>query len=208
MFRQTNQFKKMTNIQPFDQRHSHLMPLNELWKRYFKSLVFYANGIIRNDLEAEDIAIKVFEKVVYADVVLENVEKAKSFLYITTRNMCIDYLRTKQIHDRVHQQIIEEAEMVAEMRSTNDYDLMYAEYIQILYHELQTLPPSSRIVFSKLFFEQKTTAEVAAELGLSVQTVRNHKSKAVNLLKSAILKGGLGKTACFLQLMILLQNKD
>ncbi|MCY1383984.1 hypothetical protein D9M69_721730 [compost metagenome] len=65
---------------------------------------------------------------------------------------------------------------------------MYAEYIQQLYVQVQHLPERCREIFNLYFFERQTTKEIAALLNISEQTVRNQKTKAVAILKSALLK--------------------
>ena len=54
-----------------------------------------------------------------------------------------------------------------------------------------TLTLDCREVFNLIYFEGKKTDEIAFQLNLSVKTVRNHKARAVDQLKTAFLKKNL-----------------
>jgi RNA polymerase sigma factor (sigma-70 family) len=66
--------------------------------------------------------------------------------------------------------------------------MMYAEYLQLLYAQVNELPDRCREVFRLYFFEQRTTREIADLLNITEQTVRNQKTKAVHLLRALLLK--------------------
>lgn len=161
--------------------------MNVLWKNHYKPLVFFANQLIRNDLMAEDIASETFTKFWQLRQNFDNMPGIRAFLYVTTRNACYDHLRSQEIHARIHKDILYTSDQVAEMKK-DDFDMMYAEYMQQLYVQLKELPEACRKIFDMYFFNRFTTREIAMELGLSEQTVRNQKTKAISMLRSALLK--------------------
>jgi RNA polymerase sigma-70 factor (family 1) len=161
--------------------------LKVLWDNFYKSLVYFADQLVKNDLLSEDIVSETFVKVWNLRDRFENVHNIKAFLYVTVRNSCYDHLRSQQIHARIHKEILYTSDITSEMQR-DDYDMMYAEYLQQLYAQVNELPDRCREVFRLYFFEQRTTREIADLLNITEQTVRNQKTKAVHLLRALLLK--------------------
>ncbi|WP_315815641.1 RNA polymerase sigma factor [Paraflavitalea speifideaquila] len=59
-------------------------------------------------------------------------------------------------------------------------------------------------VFKLYFFDRLTTQEIAAALNISEQTVRNQKTKAVAILKAALLKKDILPVAILLHFFAVL----
>lgn len=171
--------------------------LDILWKNNYKALVYFADQLVRNNLVSEDIVSETFAKLWALRQNFDNVPSIRSFLYVTVRNACYDYLRSQEIHTRIHKEILYTSDYVAEMNQ-DDYDMMYAEYIQQLYVQVRELPNRCREVFNLYFFDRLTTREIAQVLNISEQTVRNQKTKAIGILKSALLKKNILPVAVLL----------
>ncbi|AXY74763.1 RNA polymerase sigma-70 factor [Paraflavitalea soli] len=177
--------------------------LGLLWKNNYKSLVYFANQLVKNDLLSEDIVSETFAKLWALRHNFDNVPSIRSFLYVTVRNSCYDHLRSQEIHTRIHKEILYTSDYVHEM-NRDDYDMMYAEYIQQLYVQVRELPERCRQVFNLYFFDRLTTREIAEALNISEQTVRNQKTKAVAMLKSALLKKNILPVALLLHFFAVL----
>jgi RNA polymerase sigma-70 factor (family 1) len=171
--------------------------LNRLWKNNYKALVYFADQLVRNNLLSEDIVSETFVKLWKLRENFESVPSIRSFLYVTVRNTCYDHLRSQEIHTRIHKEILYTSDYTHEM-NRDDYDMMYAEYIQQLYVQVRELPERCREIFNLYFFERRTTKEIAVLLNISEQTVRNQKSKAVAMLKSVLLKKNILPVAILL----------
>lgn len=179
-----------------------------LWKNHYKPLVYFSNQLIRNDLMAEDIVAETFTKFWQLRQNFDSLPSIRSFLYVTVRNASYDHLRSQEIHARIHKDILYTSDQVAEMKRNDDFDMMYAEYMQQLYVQLKELPEACRNVFNMYFFDRLTTREIAMELGLSEQTVRNQKTKAINVLRSALLKKNILPTSVIILFFNLLTGGD
>lgn len=186
-----------------DEEKVALPALSALWKNNYKALVYFADQLVRNNLLSEDIVSETFTKLWALRLNFDNVPSIRSFLYVTVRNACYDHLRSQEIHTRIHKEILYTSDYVAEM-NRDDYDMMYAEYIQQLYVQVRELPDRCREVFNLYFFNRLTTREIAATLNISEQTVRNQKTKAVAMLKSALLKKDMLPVAILLHFFAVL----
>src|SRR5258708_13374347 len=68
----------------------------QVFERYNKQLGYFAEKRIQDREEAEDIVAQTFSILWQKREDFETEEKIRSFLYVTTRNACIDFLRQRQ----------------------------------------------------------------------------------------------------------------
>lgn len=154
---------------------------------FYRPLCYYADTIIHNKQEAEDIAVESFVKLLHKRKDFSSLSGIRAFLYTAARNACIDFLRKEKRHRQSHHEI----EYLSEPVSLPDHIEISAEVLATLYREIEALPPQCAAIFRLLFFQQLTTAQVAAQLEISAKTVLNQKGKAIQLLRKAILQEGI-----------------
>lgn len=158
------------------------------FKRYHQSLAYFAIRLVQDTQEAEDIVADCFFKLWKRHLEFENEENIKAFLYVACRNACLDHLRHIKVRSIAQQACFDQ---LLQAEETILYQIIKAEVLQELNLEIELLPDNYREVFKMIYFDHKKTDEIADSLGLSVQTVRNYKSRATELLKTAMLKKGL-----------------
>ena len=166
-----------------------------LFKRHYRSLVFYAMQHVYDRSVAEDIVSDAFIKVLYASDI-----NLRSFLYTVTYKACLDHIRINKIHDRIHHRIEYSQNEADEIE--NSYDYMYAEYITRLREALMKITPRRRTILL-LYYQGYSTLEIAHQLDISEQTVRNLKTNAIKALRGMVCGPELPQKA----LLILLVNK-
>jgi RNA polymerase sigma-70 factor (family 1) len=153
-----------------------------------KSLCYFASKLLQDQLQAEEIVSDCFIKLWERQQNFETADNIKAFLYITCRNSCLKHLRDlkkKTAHQQMYLSHLETSE------ESVLYEIIDTEIITILGREIEELPDKCREVFNLIYLEGKKTDEIAVMLNISIQTVRNHKTRAVELLKTSILKKGL-----------------
>jgi RNA polymerase sigma factor (sigma-70 family) len=70
--------------------------------------------------------------------------------------------------------------------------------------EVEQLPQIRKKIFKLIFVEGLTTGEIAEQLGITVDTVRVQKARALNSIRTTILKNGLlSFTSHFLSISLL-----
>ncbi|WP_316825907.1 MULTISPECIES: RNA polymerase sigma-70 factor [Pedobacter] len=173
--------------------------LSYFFKLHQKSLGYFASRMIGDEAEAEDIVAGCFVKLWERRSDFENAHKLKSFLYVSCRNACLNHLRHLKVKSAAQQAYHQELE-----DSSEDilYKIVESEVLQAMHREIELLPENYREVFKRIYFEQQKTDEIALELGINVQTVRNYKTRSVELLKTALLKKGIS-SALTLALLLL-----
>lgn len=148
-----------------------------VFRTHYKELFLHALSFVRLEEDAEDIVNDVFEYVWDHYERLDTSESLRPFLYTLTRNKCLDFLRHKKTKERFRQYY---ADLSREMEiDYKDYEDLIAKIMRLI----DGLPAQTSTVFRKCFIEKKTYKETGEELGISVNTVRTHISKALRILR-------------------------
>jgi len=158
------------------------------FKLHSKSLAYFTTRMLEDKAEADDIVSKCFLKVWQKHKDFKTEQNIKAFLYISCRNACLDYLASLKVRTAAQENYIKYLQGGEE---TILYDVVQTEVLDMVNKEIEELPDKMKIVFKMLYIEEKSTAEIAEELGLSIQTVRNQKTKAVALIKNSLVKKGV-----------------
>lgn len=174
--------------------------LSYYFRQYGQSLIYFAGKLIFDELEAEDIVADVFYKTWMRRTEFETGAHLKSSLYVSCRNACLNYLRGLKRKTASQQEYFRQLE---EGEETVLYEVIEADYLEILNLEIEKLPEKMKEIFKMMYFEGKKSIEVSLILGISVKTVRNQKANAVEQLKTAMLKKGLSASMCLAVLFFL-----
>ncbi len=159
--------------------------VKQLFDSLFTPLCFCAERITSNPSESEDIAMTALEKLLQTGLAtFENMDHVKRYAKKMVVNASLDYLR-KQKAKKNYQDHLSHTEPINEEFIT-ERTLYESEVIETIYKEVETLPRQTRDVFKKVYFEKKSTTEVAAELNISVNTVYVHCSFAIKKLRQII----------------------
>ena len=162
--------------------HTDNINIEDLFKFNYRPLCMYALHYLQDTDLAEDIVQESFttlwEKIGQGFPIINR----RTYLYMTVRNRCLDHLRRKGIPTESLKPydtygIIEEDD--AEQRSAIEARLWTA---------IDSLPEKCRQIFLMSKRDGLKYEEIAEELGLSVNTVRNQISKALNILKDGAKK--------------------
>lgn len=151
------------------------------------SLTYFVENIIFSQIDAEDIVANAFSKLYVARERMVSFEHIKRWLYVIVRNESIDYLRVKK---RKRDSQTELSYLESHFEAQLETERVKAEVLRCVLAEIEQLPRQRKAVLRAYFFEQKSTAEIAEELGLDTQTVLNHKSKALEALRKSLPRYG------------------
>ncbi|WP_262247797.1 RNA polymerase sigma factor [Parapedobacter soli] len=155
---------------------------------HYRSLCYFAGTILDDTGEVEDAVSEVFVKLWQKAADFDDLNSIKGFLYISTKNRCLDRLKQQK---RQQASLDDYSYSLDEADDGVDYDVLEAEVLALVYDEIERLPTKAQSIFKLIFFDGQKTDEVAAQLGISVKTVRNQKARAIQLLQTALLKKGL-----------------
>lgn len=155
---------------------------------HYRSLCYYAGTILDDAGDVEDTVSEVFVRLWQKAADFDNLNSIKGFLYISTKNLCLDRLKQQK---RQQASLTDYTYTLDTLENDEDYSLLETEVLVQVYDEIERLPTKARAIFKLIFFDGLKTDEVADQLGVSVKTVRNQKARAIQLLQTALLKRGL-----------------
>jgi RNA polymerase sigma-70 factor (family 1) len=155
---------------------------------FFPSLCFFAKRLVDNDGEGEDIAADSFVKLLNRHDSFETLPNIKAFLYITTRNACLNFLRLSQ------RQQSSKRELNRLQDKTDEHVLshmVHAEVLREVEFEIEQLPNRCKEIFKLIYYERRPADEIAEMLGISINTVWVQRAKAIQMIRTNLLKKGL-----------------
>jgi len=155
-----------------------------LWKEFSPRLHFFAEQLIRNKHEAEDIVVTAFEKLLRRGDKLDNLVDVRAFLYIVTRNLCLDYLRYQSRQTENKKEYYEWL-LSGEDKPESNQIILSTEFYHKLYWAIDQLPPKAKQVVI-LTLQGLSVTEIAWRLNISVSNVTSQRMNARKLLKNLL----------------------
>ena len=155
----------------------------ELFNRYYVRLCVFAKQLLGDGEQAEDVVQDVFVKLCEQQQLLPTTpDETKRYLYVAVRNGCYKVLR--------HGKVVDNFLLAnpAELRETSDiiHEIIHAEVMDALNKAIETLPKGSALILRKSHFDGLSNQQIAEELGLSFNTVKSQKQRAIALLRNRL----------------------
>jgi RNA polymerase sigma-70 factor (ECF subfamily) len=160
--------------------------LPDIFKQYYAPLVLFAFKITGDQGAAEDIVTDSFIGLWGRSQDLGPVQSVKSYLYTTARNRSLTWIKRQ---NREKKRIQTAALLEDDFQQSAQESMIYAETMRGIYNAMDRLPRQCRKVFFKYYIEGKKVPEIAAELNISVSSVRTHRNRGIELLQKALLTG-------------------
>ncbi|PVD51618.1 hypothetical protein DC498_14455 [Terrimonas sp.] len=151
---------------------------------YYPVLCRFAKRILLdNDTAAEDAIMEIFVKLWRQNADFTCMQQLKQYLYTSTRNHCLNIVRSKQ-REKIRHEVFAETYLHAD--DPDEHEIIYAELLAEIRKEMVSLSPRMREVFYLAYFKKMSNEEIAGHLQLSNQTVRNQKTTALSIIRKAL----------------------
>lgn len=147
----------------------------DIFNNFYAAQVMFARKFIGNIHDSEDIVQEVFLSIWKSKCSFKNEISFKSYLYLSTRNKCIDFLRRNK----------NRKEELGEKENLTDDEMeqiIKLEAFALLYKAIKKLPPQTKKVILQSM-RGLSIQEVADSLNISVNTVKTLKQKAYRVLR-------------------------
>jgi RNA polymerase sigma-70 factor (family 1) len=156
-----------------------------IYNKLYPYAFFFAKKVVVTE-DAADIVASVFSKLWSNKNTFENLHHIKAYIRTSVRNACISYLRNESSRLRKEERGYEE--LYGE-KTDNSFlkEEIGAEKLQLIYTEIERLPPRSKEIFKLAYLDNLQNSEIAQKLGITTRTVQNQKSTALKMLRMTIL---------------------
>lgn len=152
----------------------------KLFENLHKLLCYFTNRIIRNNADAEDIVQDIFLQLWKMNPTEYcKIRTIQSFLYASTQNRCLNYLRNREIRTRNYKNLNKE-------ELDEDYFLckqIQTEVIAELFEAIEELPDKCKEIFKRSYIDGQEDKKIAEELNISLNTIKTQKKRAKNYLR-------------------------
>jgi len=160
--------------------------LTYVFNLHSKALCYFADRLVANKQEAEDIVTDTFIKLWQRRENFNHLMGIKAFLYIAVRNACFDFLKFNRKRTNVGKEMLylyDDADLFQDEVVRRQAE---AELLQSITKEVEELPKKCRAIFKMIYYDGLNTATISERMGISKQNVLNQKTRALQLLRVAV----------------------
>lgn len=156
---------------------------NFFYREYYDTLCYYSFQIIKDEQEADGIVGEAFIKLWERSSNFDNLPSIRSFLYKTTKNASLNWLRKQKNENRKTKNF---AYLAEENENTIADKIIEIEFHREIFATLNALPPNCRKIFEMIYLQGKNFEQISEELNLSESTVRSQKARGLMLIRQRI----------------------
>lgn len=162
--------------------------VERLFRENYRRMFLVAVFLLHDEAEGKDVVHDVFETVMRNGIELRG-ETASGYLLSSTRNRCLNRLRSMRIKEKVANEYV----IFSNLESVTDEDAS-EERIATLNAGISHLQPPVRKKIIEMHFRQGLKfREIAAKLGISETAVYKHLRQAMASLRSQLTDNEYGK---------------
>jgi len=162
---------------------------NVVYRKYRPLLCDYAKGYVPFSADAEDLVTEVFIRLLDKTRSFNNAIALRAFLYTSVYHACVSWSIQKGREDRRWENL-----RIFLSHDREEYvlnRLIRKEIHRELTAALELISVQPRKVCKMLYYEGLTLSEVAVQMNLSKNTVKNHQARGLKILRAQLNKGRL-----------------
>ncbi len=155
------------------------------YRRLYSHVYYFALRFGDHALAA-DLTADAFYKLWKADKRFQGIPAIKIFLQVTVKNHALNQLKRDKMVNQKHRFLASQTEhdQSAFVEGPDDFQ---KHLLEKMYMQIEQLPDRSGRIFRMSFLQGLKNKQIAKKLGLSENTVRNQKARAVKLLRLQLL---------------------
>jgi len=156
---------------------------DQIFREYYPRLYYHAYSFLHHTENSRDVVNDTFE-ILWKNFSRHADHPQLSFyLYSIVRHKCLDLLR----HHSVHERYLNKTHPPTNFQADYDYT-DYDDKLEKIKRRIAALPPKTRTAFMLCHLDGYTYQEAAAELSVSVNTVKTLLRRAMKILREAFVE--------------------
>ena len=175
----------------------------ELYATYKNRLIYFAMRFLKSREYAEDVFQDAFTVVWQSRRFINPDASFYSYLYTIMRNRILNQLRNAANEEKLKESILSQA---LDYTEDTKREVMLNDLKSLISHALQQLTPRQREIFEMSREAQLSHKEIADKLGISVNTVQEHISISLKLIRTYLIKYSGSEYVDLLLLLICLNT--
>ena len=175
----------------------------ELYATYKNRLIYFAMRFLKSREYAEDVFQDAFTVVWQSRRFINPDASFSSYLYTIMRNRILNQLRNAANEEKLKESILSQA---LDYTEDTKREVMLNDLKSLISHALQQLTPRQREIFEMSREAQLSHKEIADKLGISINTVQEHISTSLKLIRTYLIKYSGSEYVDLLLLLICLNT--
>jgi len=161
-----------------------------LFDHCYPRLYYYVFKLTQNENEARDQVQEAFMAFWQRreEFRAAAVADAEAFMITVVRNRSYNYIKHQQVKAGKQDHILSGIDSIDDQMEAR---LVQTDLFYRIYQEMMALPPQQAALLKMIYLEGLDTAEIAARLNTTPNNVRNQKARALEKLRTLLLKKGL-----------------
>ena len=175
----------------------------ELYATYKNRLIYFAMRFLKAREYAEDVFQDAFTVVWQSRRFINPDASFSSYLYTIMRNRILNQVRNAANEEKLKESILSQA---LDYTEDTKREVMLNDLKSLISHALQQLTPRQREIFEMSREAQLSHKEIADKLGISINTVQEHISTSLKLIRTYLIKYSGSEYVDLLLLLICLNT--
>lgn len=168
-------------------RNGNERAFKKLFDKYRNPIYAYSLSVLKYKPQAEEIVQEVFLKVWLNQDKLDPTLNFKSYVFTIARNLAFNVLAKAANDQKLKERIFYKSQS---KENRTEAKLLEADYARLKDQAIEELTPRCRMVFHMSRNEGKSYEEIAHELGISKNTVKNQMSNSLAIIKEFLRVNG------------------
>lgn len=148
---------------------------------YKVKLFNYLLKLTKSKENSEELLQEVFCKIWISRDVLNSVENPEHYLYIVARNKVIDFIRKAAVDKKMREHVFRS---ISHYQNSTEEGIDAHESEKLIQDALIRLSPQKQTVFRLSRSQGLSHQQIAVQLNISKNTVKNHLVEALKLIKA------------------------
>ena len=159
-----------------------------IFEKYKKRIYAYVLTIVKSAFTAEEITQEIFIKLWLCQDKLHEIDNLDGFVFKIVRNQALNYVRKVAYDDKLRKEILN---CIIPEQNNIDDKLITADYQLLMQEALNRLSPQRRLVYELSRNKGLNYEEIAVQLNLSKNTVKNHIVSALKHIRCYLSENGI-----------------
>jgi len=164
--------------------------MKSLFELYYPRLYYFGYKLIRDETEAQDQAQEALTALWQKRESFRTatIKDAEAFLFTVVRNRCFNYSKHRKMKAGKQHEISGVMELSEDLIEAR---LILEDVFNHIFREIARLPPPQVRLLKMIYVEGLETNEIALQLGTTPNNIRNQKARALEKVKTILLKKDL-----------------
>lgn len=154
-----------------------------VYREHYPALCYFVNRLVQDQSAAEDVVDELFANLYRHQSGFSDEEHLKAYLYRSAHHASLNHLRSIGNARKRESDYLQSSDAWNE---SVQHEIIRAESYNEIYQAILSLPPQCSKVIQAAYLQGLKNSEIAEQLGISEQTVKNHKQHGMKLLRSRI----------------------